>query len=200
VRELADVVVLLLQPETGDDLQWEKAGILEVADVIVVHKADLPGAEQVEAQVRASVALSGGSNVPVLRVSSKTGQGIAELCDALTACSRRRTQPADLSRRPTGGKPRITQIPLPGGSGRIPTGALQFQGDWPGLFLRGDNAIALLYCIRSLSERLGSYADPVVRDAVLQLGQLADLIGRDVVVGPEEPAGSSGIAPGHGSG
>ena len=35
-------VVLLLQPETGDDLQWEKAGVLEVADVIVIHKADLP--------------------------------------------------------------------------------------------------------------------------------------------------------------
>ena len=43
VRALADVVVLLLQPETGDDLQWEKAGLLEVADVVVVHKADLPG-------------------------------------------------------------------------------------------------------------------------------------------------------------
>ena len=46
VRELADVVVLLVQPETGDDLQWEKAGVLEVADVVVVHKADLPAAER----------------------------------------------------------------------------------------------------------------------------------------------------------
>ena len=35
VRDLADVLVLLLQPETGDDLQWEKAGLLEVADVVV---------------------------------------------------------------------------------------------------------------------------------------------------------------------
>src|SRR5262249_3228184 len=51
VHELADVVVLLLQPETGDDLQWEKAGLLEIADVVVIHKADLPGAEAVEAQV-----------------------------------------------------------------------------------------------------------------------------------------------------
>ena len=48
VRELADVVVLLLQPETGDDLQWEKAGVLEVADVVVIHKADLPGADSPE--------------------------------------------------------------------------------------------------------------------------------------------------------
>src|SRR6516162_4165920 len=39
VRNLADIVVLLLQPESGDDVQWEKAGILECADVIVIHKA-----------------------------------------------------------------------------------------------------------------------------------------------------------------
>src|SRR5579883_2886232 len=60
VRELVDVLVLLLQPETGDDLQWEKAGLLEVADVIVVHKADLPAADRVEAQVLAMLALGSG--------------------------------------------------------------------------------------------------------------------------------------------
>jgi LAO/AO transport system ATPase len=85
VRELADVVVLLLQPETGDDLQWEKAGVLEVADVIVVHKADLPGAEQVEAQVRAMLALSGREPPPVLRVSARTGAGVERLWEAITA-------------------------------------------------------------------------------------------------------------------
>ena len=46
VHQLADATVLLLQPETGDDIQWEKAGLLEVADVIAIHKADLPQAEQ----------------------------------------------------------------------------------------------------------------------------------------------------------
>jgi LAO/AO transport system ATPase len=79
VRGLADVVVLLLQPETGDDLQWEKAGVLEVADVIVVQKADLPGAEHVEAQVRNMLALSNRPTPPVLRVSAKTGAGIDQL-------------------------------------------------------------------------------------------------------------------------
>ena len=66
VAALADVVVLLLQPEIGDDLQWEKAGLLEVADVIVIHKADLPGAERTEAQVRASLDLPGVRPVPVV--------------------------------------------------------------------------------------------------------------------------------------
>jgi LAO/AO transport system ATPase len=85
VRDLADVVVLLLQPEAGDDLQWEKAGVLEVADVVVVHKADLPGAEHVAAQVRAMLGLSGDRAVPVLRVSARTGQGLEELWQAVQA-------------------------------------------------------------------------------------------------------------------
>jgi LAO/AO transport system kinase len=79
VRELADVVILLLQPETGDDLQWEKAGVLEIADVVVIHKADMPGAESVEAQVKAALELAVARPVPVLRVSAKTGEGIDEL-------------------------------------------------------------------------------------------------------------------------
>jgi LAO/AO transport system ATPase len=79
VRELVDVLVLLLQPETGDDLQWEKAGLLEVADAIVIHKADLPGAERVEAQVLSTLALGMGPVVPVLRISSRTGSGLQEL-------------------------------------------------------------------------------------------------------------------------
>ncbi len=90
VRDVVDVLVLLLQPETGDDLQWEKAGLLEVADVIAIHKADLPGAERVEAQVLATLALSAGPAVPVLRVSARTGQGLAELWDIVAALPLRR--------------------------------------------------------------------------------------------------------------
>jgi putative protein kinase ArgK-like GTPase of G3E family len=90
VRGLADVVVLLLQPETGDDLQWEKAGVLEVADIAVIHKADLPGAEQVEAQVRSTLALSPGQPATVLRASAHTGHGIEPLAETILACPRRR--------------------------------------------------------------------------------------------------------------
>ena len=91
VRRLADVVVLLLQPEAGDDLQWEKAGVLEVADVIVIHKGDLPGAEQVEAQVRGLLNLPGCREVPVVRVSSKKDQGLDELLHLLETLPGRRT-------------------------------------------------------------------------------------------------------------
>jgi LAO/AO transport system kinase len=78
-RRLVDVLVLLLQPETGDDLQWEKAGLLEVADVVVLNKADLPGADRVEAQVLATLALSANPPPPVLRASGRTGEGVERL-------------------------------------------------------------------------------------------------------------------------
>jgi LAO/AO transport system ATPase len=94
VRNLSDVVVLMLQPETGDDVQWEKAGILECADVVVVHKADLPTAEQTAAQVRAALDMSPARNVPVLRVSTKANTGHAELWHAIQALPTRRRQSA----------------------------------------------------------------------------------------------------------
>jgi LAO/AO transport system ATPase len=101
VRDMVDVLVYLLQPETGDDLQWEKAGLLEVADVIVIHKADLPAADRVEAQVLATLGLGSGPTPPVLRVSSRTGEGLPELLAAIWKCPRRRrlrTSPRDLLR------------------------------------------------------------------------------------------------------
>jgi len=76
----------------------------------------------------------------------------------------------------------ITQIPFPGGSARVPTGAVQFQDDWPGLFLRGDDAIGLLSGIRHLVAQVGAHADPVVAWTLVRLQGLADIIERDVRV------------------
>src|SRR6185312_12262849 len=90
VRELVDALVLLLQPETGDDLQWEKAGLLEVADVVVIHKADMPGAERVEAQVLSSLGLSAAPAPPVLRVSARSGEGLDKLWQAIESAPLRR--------------------------------------------------------------------------------------------------------------
>lgn len=105
VRHVADVIVLLVQPEAGDDIQWEKAGLFEVADVIVVHKADLPGAEKVEAQIRGLVNLPGAREVPVLRVSSHKQEGIAELVRIVKELSHR-------VRRTTAAWPRLREFVL----------------------------------------------------------------------------------------
>jgi LAO/AO transport system kinase len=90
VRELADLVVLLLQPESGDELQWEKAGLLEVADVVVIHKADLAGAERTQSQVKELLSLPGCRDTPVLGVSSTKGVGLAELWSVVASTPRRR--------------------------------------------------------------------------------------------------------------
>jgi LAO/AO transport system kinase len=90
VRKVADVVVVLVQPETGDELQWEKAGLLEIADVVVVHKADLPGAERVESDLRELLNLPGCRPVPVLRASASKGQGLEDLWLAIEESVARR--------------------------------------------------------------------------------------------------------------
>jgi hypothetical protein len=56
---------------------------MEVADVIAVNKADLPGADQAAAQVRAALELGGGRPVPVILVSAKTGLGMDEFARAI---------------------------------------------------------------------------------------------------------------------
>jgi methylmalonyl-CoA mutase cobalamin-binding domain/chain len=79
VRQQADVLVVLLQPESGDELQWEKAGLLEVADLVVIHKADLPGADRVAAQVNEHLNLPGTRPIPVLKASAAKGEGLDQL-------------------------------------------------------------------------------------------------------------------------
>jgi LAO/AO transport system ATPase len=81
--DVADKVVVLLQPESGDDVQWEKAGLLEIADLIVIQKSDLPGADRLAAELTQHFNLPGFRAVPLLPVSAAHKRGIAELCDYL---------------------------------------------------------------------------------------------------------------------
>src|SRR6185369_14176296 len=59
VLRCADIVLLVLQPSTGDAIQTLKAGIIEAADLIVVNKSDLPGTDSVLASLRFLFSLSG---------------------------------------------------------------------------------------------------------------------------------------------
>ena len=88
VRELADVLVLLVQPHTGDELQWEKAGLLEVADVVVVNKSDLPGADQVKVQIENQLGYPGSRATPVLDASATHSVGLVELLAAIEVAAK----------------------------------------------------------------------------------------------------------------
>jgi len=96
VRQLADVLVVLVQPQTGDELQWEKAGLLEVADVVVVTKSDLPGAEQVKVQLKNQLSSPGCRAVPVLGVSTTKPVGLSELWGEIELAAKRNTASSEI--------------------------------------------------------------------------------------------------------
>jgi LAO/AO transport system ATPase len=87
IRQVADVVVLVVQPQTGDELQWEKAGILEIADAVVVNKSDLPGADQTIADIKQQLHTGKDLPAPVIKTSATRQQGIAELYQLITPSS-----------------------------------------------------------------------------------------------------------------
>jgi LAO/AO transport system kinase len=79
---LADTRVVVCPPGLGDDVQAIKAGILEIADVLVVSKGDLPFADRVGRELKDMLALRrqrAGAAVPVAVVSATTGAGVVEL-------------------------------------------------------------------------------------------------------------------------
>lgn len=86
IRPLVDRLVLVVTPASGDEVQWEKAGLIELADIIVVNKSDLPGAERVEAQLLGALSLNPNVQAPpVHRTMATTRQGIAELWQLVTS-------------------------------------------------------------------------------------------------------------------
>jgi LAO/AO transport system kinase len=80
ISEIADTVVLVLVPECGDDIQALKAGILEIADIVVVNKADREGADRFVDVLRANLACGGGKAEPVVIAAQAINNiGIEEL-------------------------------------------------------------------------------------------------------------------------
>lgn len=87
IATLADVCLLVLVPEAGDDIQALKSGIMEVADFFVVNKADRPGAPALKSALEGAIRLHPDASqptTPVLLVSALQQTGIAELLNAIT--------------------------------------------------------------------------------------------------------------------
>jgi LAO/AO transport system kinase len=80
VMDHVDQVVLVVSPGWGDQIQADKAGIVEITDVFVVNKGDRPGVEVVQ---RALLERLGGSEAPVLVTAAINGEGVATLVDVI---------------------------------------------------------------------------------------------------------------------
>ena len=87
IASLADSVAVLLAPGMGDAIQAAKAGILEVADLFVVNKADKPDSQQVVRDLRTMIALAdrehGGWRPPIVTTIAVRGEGIDEAVSRL---------------------------------------------------------------------------------------------------------------------
>jgi LAO/AO transport system kinase len=85
IARAADTTVVVGVPNLGDDIQAIKAGILEVADLLVVNKADLAGADRVVADLRAMLQLAEEREwrVPILQTVATDGSGVPALVDRI---------------------------------------------------------------------------------------------------------------------
>jgi LAO/AO transport system kinase len=98
IARLAETTVVVEVPEMGDEVQAIKAGLLEVADIIAVNKADRPGADRAARQLRAMLSTVGGRITrqppPILLTNATTGDGVAALAEAIEKHRSQAREPA----------------------------------------------------------------------------------------------------------
>jgi LAO/AO transport system kinase len=96
IARLADVTLLVLAPGMGDDVQAIKAGIMEIADVFAINKADLPGADRLEQEIRTMQSFADASErkeaAPVRRIVATEGKGVSELLNLVRSLVSERQQ------------------------------------------------------------------------------------------------------------
>jgi LAO/AO transport system kinase len=101
VATAADTVVVAVSPESGDGIQTMKAGLMEIADILVVNKADRPGAAEMVQALRGDLALrtAGGWSPPIVTTVAARGDGIPDLRAAIAAHHEHLTAGAGLAER-----------------------------------------------------------------------------------------------------
>jgi LAO/AO transport system kinase len=92
IAAVADPTVVILNPGAGDAVQAAKAGLLEVADIVVVNKADRDGANETVRDLRAE------TKAPILRLIAARGEGVTDLVQAIAAHHRADTRARRLAR------------------------------------------------------------------------------------------------------
>lgn len=111
VARAADAVAVVLVPGMGDDIQAIKAGILEIADLFVINKADRQGADRLVSDLEAMLSLSGGNRRPeIVRTVATREEGIPELLAALDRFFRAGGEARKEDRRRAGAEARLRAI------------------------------------------------------------------------------------------
>ncbi len=94
IARLAGVTIVVLTPGSGDDVQTLKAGIMEIAQVFAINKADLPGTEKLEKDLKTTLALAQGWIPEIIPTIANDGKGIDELLAAIERYRERDANPA----------------------------------------------------------------------------------------------------------
>ena len=109
----ADVSVVTIVPGAGDEVQALKAGIMEIADIFVVNKADREGADRTVSAIEAMLSLqtfaAGEWRPPIVKTEATTGAGVPQLLDAIERF-RRHTAPEQGSRRRARAEWRVREL------------------------------------------------------------------------------------------
>lgn len=87
ILEVAHTINVVLVPESGDDIQMMKAGILEIADILTVNKCDRQGSDHIVKELRAMLEIAMGAEgtwqIPVLKTVAEKAQGVQEVFEAV---------------------------------------------------------------------------------------------------------------------
>ena len=93
IARLAHVTLVVLTPGAGDDVQTLKAGIMEIAQVFVINKSDLPGADKLQREIQAALGLAHGPEVEIVPAVALEGTGVAEVLAAARRAESRGRDP-----------------------------------------------------------------------------------------------------------
>ncbi|MEI7438760.1 MAG: methylmalonyl Co-A mutase-associated GTPase MeaB, partial [Thermoleophilia bacterium] len=86
IADMSDIVVLALQPGSGDSVQAIKAGVMEIPDIVALTKADLPGVDMFRSELRLALSIDPDKAPRLVEVSAPNQTGVDELWTAVVSC------------------------------------------------------------------------------------------------------------------